>query len=65
LDTDLEWKLGFASRDGLRMKFAYDWDDRELDSMLFEYRVVGVGKYTLTYDLDKPKVMLVYSWDRQ
>jgi hypothetical protein len=65
LDTDLEWKLNFVSGDGLRMKFAYDCEDQELDDLLFEYRVVGVGKFTLTYDLDKPKVMLVYTWDKK
>jgi hypothetical protein len=65
LDTDLEWKMNFASGDGFRMKFSYDWEDRELDNLLFEYLVFGVGKFTLTYDLDKPKVMLVYTWDKK
>jgi hypothetical protein len=60
LDTDLEWRWSFRSGDGLRMKFSYDCEDRELDNLLLEYLVAGGGKFTLTYDLDKPKVMLVY-----
>jgi hypothetical protein len=65
LDTDWEWQWNFISGDGFRMKFSYDCEDRELDNLLLEYQVAGGGKFTLTYDLDKPKVMLVYQWGQK
>jgi hypothetical protein len=62
LDTDLEWKIPFISGDEFKVKFSYDWEDCELDNLLLRYNVIDIGTFTLTYDLDKPKVMLVYSW---